>query len=127
MMSPIPMEHGLLLAAALFSLGLVGMIMRRNVLFMLMAAEIMMNATALAFVVVWLFVDELRALELARGVEARPFVVGGARWAEPDGQVMFVLVLTLQAAEACVGLALVIQLYRRFRTLDVDAATTMKG
>jgi NADH-quinone oxidoreductase subunit K len=44
-----------------------------------------------------------------------------------DGQVMFILVLTLQAAEACVGLALVIQLYRRFRTLDVDAATTMKG
>ena len=103
MMNPIPMEHGLLLAAALFSLGLAGMVMRRNVLFMLMAAEIMMNATALAF------------------------VVGGARWAEPDGQVMFVLVLTLQAAEACVGLALVIQRYRRFRTLDVDAATTMKG
>jgi NADH-quinone oxidoreductase subunit K len=42
---------------------------------------------------------------------ALAFVVGGARWAEPDGQVMFVLVLTLQAAEACVGLALVIQLY----------------
>ena len=61
-MSPIPMEHGLLLAAALFALGMVGLVMRRNVLFMLMAAEIMMNATALAF------------------------VVGGARWAEPDGE-----------------------------------------
>jgi NADH-quinone oxidoreductase subunit K len=103
MMGPIPMEHGLLLAAALFCLGLAGLIMRRNVLFMLMAAEIMMNATALAF------------------------VVAGARWAQADGQVMFVLVLTLQATEACVGLALVIQLYRRFRTLDVDAAATMKG
>ncbi len=99
----IPMEHGLLLAATLFVLGLAGLVMRRNVLFMLMALEIMMNATALAF------------------------VVGGAHWGVADGQVMFVLVLTLQAAEACVGLALVIQLYRRFRTLDVDAATTMKG
>ena len=99
----IPMEHSLLLAAALFVLGLTGLVMRRNLLFILMSAEIMMNATALAF------------------------VVGGARWGAPDGQVMFVLVLTLQAAEACVGLALVIQLFRRFRTLDVDAAATMKG
>lgn len=99
----IPMEHALLLAAALFALGLTGLVMRRNLLFILMSAEIMMNATALAF------------------------VVGGARWGTPDGQVMFVLVLTLQAAEACVGLALVIQLFRRFRTLDVDAAATMKG
>ena len=103
MPSAIPMEHGLLLAATLFALGLAGLVMRRNVLFMLMAVEIMMNATALAF------------------------VVAGARWGAPDGQVMFILVLTLQASEACVGLALVIQLYRRFRTLDVDAATTMRG
>jgi len=102
-LASIPLEHGLLLAAALFALGLAGLVLRRNLLFILMSAEIMMNATALAF------------------------VVGGARWGEPDGQVMFVLVLTLQAAEACVGLALVIQLYRRFRTLDVDAAATMRG
>jgi len=99
----IPMEHGLLLAAMLFAIGFGGLVLRRNILFMLMCAEIMMNATALAF------------------------VVAGARWGAADGQVMFVLVLTLQAAEACVGLALVIQLYRRFRTLDVDAAGTMKG
>jgi NADH-quinone oxidoreductase subunit K len=99
----IPMEHGLLLAALLFALGLAGLVLRRNMLFMLMSAEIMMNATALAF------------------------VVAGARWGAADGQVMFVLVLSLQAAEACVGLALVIQLYRRFRTLDVDTASTMKG
>ena len=103
MLGAIPMEHGLLLAAALFALGLAGLVMRRNVLFMLMAVEIMMNATALAF------------------------VVAGARWGVPDGQVMYVLVLSLQATEACVGLALVIQLYRRFRTLDVDAAATMRG
>lgn len=99
----IPMEHGLFLAIALFAIGFAGLILRRNILFMLMSVEIMMNATALAF------------------------VVAGSRWLQPDGQVMFVMVLTLAAAEACVGLALVIQLYRRFRTLDVDAASTMKG
>ena len=97
------MEHGLLLAAVLFALGLGGLVLRRNLLFMLMSLEIMMNATGLAF------------------------IVGGARWGVADGQVMFVLVLTLQAAEACVGLALLILMYRRFRTLDVDVATTMRG
>jgi len=103
MLNAIPMEHGLLVAAAMFALGLTGVVLRRNALFMLMSIEIMMNATALAF------------------------VVGGARWGTADGQVMFVLVLTMQAAEACVGLALVMQLYRRFRTLDVDEASTMRG
>jgi NADH-quinone oxidoreductase subunit K len=98
----IPMEHGLLLAAALFALGTAGLMLRRNLLFILMSAEIMMNATALAF------------------------VVAGARWGTVDGQVMYVLILTLQAAEACVGLALVIQLFRRFKTLDVDAAAAMR-
>ena len=97
------MEHGLLLAAALFSLGLFGLLTRRDMLFMLMSIEIMMNAAALAF------------------------VVAGSRWAVPDGQIMFILILTLAAAEASVGLALLIQLYRRFKTLDVDAASTMKG
>jgi NADH-quinone oxidoreductase subunit K len=97
------MEHGLLLAAVLFVLGLGGLVLRRNVLFMLMCLEIMMNATGLAF------------------------VAGGARWGMPDGQVMFTLVLALQAAEACVGLALLILLYRRFRGLDVDAASLLKG
>ena len=99
----IPMEHGLLLAAALFALGLFGLLTRRNILWMLMSLEIMLNACALAF------------------------VVAGARWAQADGQIMFILVLTLAAAEASVGLALLIQLYRRFRTLDIDAASTMKG
>lgn len=102
-LNAIPMEHGLLLAATLFALGLFGLLTRRNILWMLMSLEIMLNAAALAF------------------------VVGGARWAQADGQIMFILVLTLAAAEASVGLALLIQLYRRFRTLDIDAASTMKG
>jgi len=99
----IPMEHGLLLAGALFSIGLFGLLTRRDILFMLMSLEIMLNSAALAF------------------------IVAGSRWGSADGQVMFVLILTLAAAEASVGLALLIQLYRRFKTLDIDAASTMKG
>lgn len=99
----IPMEHGLLLASALFVLGLAGVLMRRNILFVLMSLEVMMNSTALAF------------------------VVAGSRWQQADGQIMFILILTLAAAEASVGLALVLQLHRRFQTMDVDAAGEMKG
>jgi len=99
----IPMAHGLVLAAVLFVLGLLGVMVRRNILFMLMSVEVMMNAAALAF------------------------VVAGSRWGQPDGQIMFILILTLAASEAAVGLAIVLQLHRRFRTLDVDAAAEMKG
>lgn len=102
-MNAIPMEHGLALAAVLFSLGLTGLMVRRNILYVLMSLEIMMNAAALAF------------------------VVAGARWEQADGQVMFIMVITLAAAEASIGLAILLQLYRRFRTLDIDAASEMRG
>jgi NADH-quinone oxidoreductase subunit K len=99
----IPMEHGLALAGVLFTLGLMGLLVRRNILFMLMSLEIMMNSAGLAF------------------------VVAGSRWIQADGQIMFMLIITLAACEACVGLALLLQLYRRFGSLDVDAASQMKG
>ena len=99
----IPMEHGLAVAGILFALGLAGVMMRRDILFLLMSLEVMMNATALAF------------------------VVAGSRWQQPDGQIMFILVLSLAASEASVGLAILIQLHRRFRTLDVDSASEMRG
>jgi len=102
-MNGVPMEHGLALAAVLFSLGLAGLMIRRNILYVLMSLEIMMNAAALAF------------------------VVAGARWEQPDGQAMFIMVITLAAAEASIGLAILLQLYRRFRTLDIDAASEMRG
>lgn len=99
----IPMEDGLALASALFTIGLTGLLVRRNILFVLMSLEIMMNAAALAF------------------------VVAGSRWAQPDGQIMFILILSLAAAEASIGLAIVIQLNRRFHTLDIDSASEMRG
>jgi NADH-quinone oxidoreductase subunit K len=97
------MEHGLILAAILFALGLTGVLIRRNIVFMLMSVEIMLNAAGVAF------------------------IVAGARWGQVDGQIMFIFILTMAAAEVSVGLALVLQLYHSFKTLDVDAANRMKG
>ncbi|MCC7516234.1 MAG: NADH-quinone oxidoreductase subunit NuoK [Pseudomonadales bacterium] len=102
-MNSVPLEHGLALAAALFVLGMVGVLVRRNILFMLMSLEVMMNAAGLAF------------------------VLAGSRWGQADGQVMFILILTLAAAEASIGLAILIRLYRQFHVLDVDSASEMHG
>jgi NADH-quinone oxidoreductase subunit K len=103
MIASVPMEHGLILSAILFALGLTGVLTRRNIVFMLMSVEIMLNAVGLAF------------------------VVAGARWGQVDGQIMFIFILTMAAAEVSVGLALVIQMYHRFKTLDADAASNMRG
>ncbi len=102
-MAAIPMPYGLALAAILFALGLTGVLVRRNVVFVLMSIEIMLNAAGLAF------------------------ITAGARWSQADGQVMFLLILATAGAEVSVGLALVLQLYRQFHTLDVDSASNMRG
>jgi len=102
-MTSVPMEHGLVLAGLLFVLGLAGVLMRRNIVFILMSIEIMLNAAGIAF------------------------VIAGARWGQPDGQIMFIFILTMAAAEVSVGLALLLQFYHKFKTLDADAARTMRG
>lgn len=99
----IPMGHGLALAGILFAIGLAGVMARRNFLFMLMSLEIMMNSAALAF------------------------IVAGSRWLNADGQVMFIFILTLAAAEAAIGLAILLQFYHKRGHLDVDSANEMKG
>jgi NADH-quinone oxidoreductase subunit K len=102
-MATTPLDQGLLLAIILFVLGLAGVLVRRNLVFMLMSLEVMLNAIGLAF------------------------IVGGARWGEADGQIMFILVLTLAAAEVSVGLALILLLHRRLATLDADAGDVLRG
>ncbi|RNI26479.1 NADH-quinone oxidoreductase subunit NuoK [Rufibacter latericius] len=102
-MTTLPMEYGLLLAGTLFVIGLVSLLIRRNIIFMLISVEIMLNAAGLAF------------------------IVAGARWAQADGQVMFIFIITMAAAEVSVGLALILQLYHNLKTLDSDAANLMHG
>jgi NADH-quinone oxidoreductase subunit K len=99
----VPIEHVLVLAAVLFLIGLTGVLVRRNVIFLLMSLEIMMNACGLAF------------------------IAAGAKWAQPDGQIMFMLILALAASEVAVALGLVLQLQRRFDSLDVDTASELNG
>ena len=102
-MAPLPMAQGLALAAILFALGAIGVLARRNLIFLLMSLEIMLNAAGLAF------------------------IVAGARWSQPDGQLMFLFVLTLAGAEVSVGLALLLRLYRTFKTVDADAPSGLRG
>ncbi|NQV68750.1 MAG: NADH-quinone oxidoreductase subunit NuoK [Pseudohongiella sp.] len=102
-MQSIPIEHGLILAGILFVLGLLGVMTRRNIVFVLMSLEVMLNAGGLAF------------------------IVASSRWGHADGQVMFLMILTLAAAEVAVGLGLIIQVYRRFHTVDINVLSQMKG
>jgi NADH-quinone oxidoreductase subunit K len=80
-----------------------GLLVRRNVLFMLISVEIMLNAAGLAF------------------------VVAGSHWGQADGQVMFMFILAMAAAEVAVGLALILQMSQQLKTLDIDAASSMRG
>ena len=98
----IPMEQVLALAGLLFSCGMMGPMLRRNIIFMLMSLEVMLNASALAF------------------------VAAGAKWGQADGQIIFLLILTVAAAEVAVGLGLVLQIQRRFNTLDMDQARRLR-
>ena len=102
-MISIAVAHGLILAAILFVLGLIGLLVRRNIVFILMSIEIMFNAAGVAF------------------------VLGGSRWMQADGQVMFIFILAVAAAELSIGLALILQIYQRTKTLDANALSKMRG
>ena len=99
----IPFEQVMLLAGLLFAIGMLGLMLRRNIIFVLMSLEVMLNASALAF------------------------VAAGARWGQPDGQIVFLLILSVAAAEVSVGLGLVLQIQKRFKSLDMDQANRMRG
>lgn len=99
----IPYEIQILVAAFLFAIGLIGLLTRRNLIFMLMSVEIMMNAGAFAF------------------------VASGARWTQADSQVMFLFVLTVAAAEVAVALALLILMHKHFKTVDTNQLNSLKN
>jgi NADH-quinone oxidoreductase subunit K len=100
---PVPVEHVFVLAGLLFGLGLFGLLFRKDIIFVLLSLEVMLNAAGIAF------------------------IAAGSRWDQPDGQVMFIFILAVAAAEVSVGLALIIGLYDRFQTLETDKYNSMKG
>jgi NADH-quinone oxidoreductase subunit K len=99
----VPIEHGFVLVAVLWAIGLVGLLSRKNTLFMLMSMEIMLNAGALAF------------------------ILAGSLWQQADGQVIYILILSIAAAEVGLGLALLIRLRQHIGDLDIDKLDEMKG
>jgi NADH-quinone oxidoreductase subunit K len=98
----VSLEHYLILSAILFATGTIGVFLRRNVITMLLSIEVMLNAVNLAFI-------------------AFGRTIGSA-----DGQVIMFFVVTVAAAEAAVGLALVIALFRHRESLNPDMFTSLK-
>jgi NADH-quinone oxidoreductase subunit K len=96
------LEHYLIVSAILFSLGLLGVIARRNLLVIYMSLELMLNAANLALVSFSRFNDNL------------------------DGQILVFFIITVAAAEVAVGLALIVALYRKRQTAHAEDLTTMK-
>jgi NADH-quinone oxidoreductase subunit K len=96
-------RDGFILAGILFALGTAGVLVRRNIIFVLMSIEVMLNAAGLAF------------------------IVAGARWSQPDGQILYLFILAMAAAEVSVGLALVLRFYHQYKLLDANAASKMRG
>jgi NADH-quinone oxidoreductase subunit K len=98
----VTLNHYLVLSAVLFSIGAAGVFLRRNVITLLLSIEIMLNAVNLTF------------------------VAAGRQFAAVDGQVIVFFVMTVAAAEAAVGLAIIIALFRHRESLNPEAFTSLK-
>jgi NADH-quinone oxidoreductase subunit K len=101
-MLTVPIEIQILFAGILFLIGLVGLLVRRNMIFMLMSIEIMFNSAGLVF------------------------IIAGNHLKQPDGQVMFIFILAVTAVEVAIALALILQVYHHYKTLDSDAINKLK-
>ncbi|MDQ4076180.1 MAG: NADH-quinone oxidoreductase subunit NuoK [Chloroflexota bacterium] len=101
--APVTTSHYLLLSAVLFSLGVMGVLLRRSAIIVFLSIELMLNAANLSFV----------ALSRELGTL--------------DGQVVVFFVMTVAAAEVAVGLALIVALYRTLGTTDIDEAHELRG
>lgn len=99
----VPLEYYLVLALVLFTCGVLGVLLRRNILFILMSIELMLNAVNLVFVSGSTYLNHL------------------------DGQIMVCFVITVAACEAAVGLAMVIALFRRHGTIQTDHFRILRG
>jgi len=101
-MRPVGLEHYLIVSILLFSLGLLGVVARRNLLIIYMSLELMLNAANLALVAFSRFNNNL------------------------NGQVMVFFIITVAAAEVSVGLALIVALYRKRQTAHVEDLTALR-
>jgi NADH-quinone oxidoreductase subunit K len=102
-MTPVGLQHYLVVSVLLFCLGLLGVIVRRNVLVIYMSLELMLNAANLALAAFSRFNNNL------------------------DGQIIVFFIITVAASEVAVGLALIVALYRRRQTTHVEDLATLKN
>lgn len=100
----VPLENYLLLSAVIFSLGVYGVLARRNAVLILMSVELMLNAVSINFVAFAVYLDPGRIL----------------------GTIFAVFIITVAAAEVGLALAIVIRLFRNRSTANVDEAATLK-
>lgn len=103
MLPPVGLTHYLIISALLFSLGVFGVVTRRNAVMVLMGVELILNSANINFVAF-----------------SRYGVLG------LDGQAIAVFVIILAAAEAAIALAIVLNIYKRFNTVNVDEVSTLK-
>jgi NADH-quinone oxidoreductase subunit K len=102
MSGPVPLLHVLIFSVALFSIGLAGALLRRNAIHIFLSIELMMNAANLA-------------------------LIGYAlSWGTPEGQIVVFFVIAIAAAEASVGLAIFVALFRHTKTIDVNQVNLLK-
>ncbi len=106
----VPSSHLLLLAAALFAIGVGGFLLRRNVIVVLMSIELMLNAANLSFLA---------------GSRRHALAAGGVL--DPQGPSFAIFVIVVAAVEAAVGLALVIALYRHKQSVSLDDVKELEG
>ena len=99
----VPMENYIGLSAVIFFLGVLGVIVRRNPLIMLMSIELMFNAANLAI------------------------IAFSKLWGNNAGHIFVFLVITVAAAEAAIGLAIVVQVFRRAKHVDLDEVAGLRG
>ena len=102
----VPLSWSLVVAAALFCIGLYGALSRRNAIGIVMGVELMLNAVNVNLIAFWRYVEAVRATMA--------------------GQVFAIIVITVAAAEAAVGLALIIAIYRNRHTVDVTEVDQLK-
>ena len=105
----IPINYYIILSAILFTLGVVGVLIRRNALIIFMSIELMLNAANLAIVAF------ARAQEIATGKSLF------------EGQIFVFFVIAVAAAEVAVGLALIVEIFKSKRSIDVDQMSSLKG
>ena len=99
----IGLDHYLILSALLFALGMIGVLTRRNAIVMLMSIELMLNAVNISFIAFSKYNNNI------------------------DGQIMVFFVMTIAAAEAAVGLALAVSIYKRFKEVNIRFFEHLKG